>query len=168
MSALPPPGRWALGREAQGLAEPLLLQAQRQGLRTAWLGQEATFLSNLSILENLRLLHEWQGGSAAAFAHSLREAAHCLQLERPEWLHQRPAQLREAQLLEAGLLRTMLVRPEVLVLQPEALQEAGPLLSARLVSAFTEARLLLLAEPSPDWPAWPQLEPATSPEELSA
>lgn len=165
---LPPPGRWALGAEAQVFAEKLLLQAQRQGLRTGWLGAEAGFLSNLSVQENLRLLHEWHGADAAAFEPALREAQVLVSQFRPEWLQQRPAQLRDPQLLKASLLRIFLLRPQVLVLQPEALRQAGPVLADQLVAALTESRLLLLAEPASEWPAWPQSGPVAAVEEHPA
>lgn len=161
---LPPPGRWALGAESQPLAEQLLQLAQRQGLRTGWLGREARFLSNLSLLENLRLLHTWQH-DAAAFEPALEQALAQLQLGRPDWLWQRPAKLRESTLLRAGLLRVFLLQPQVLVLQPAALAQSGAL-ADQLVAAFTGARLLLLAEPTSDWPAWTPSGPR--PEDSSA
>lgn len=155
LSGLPPPGRWALGAEAQRLAEALLQAAQRQGLRTGWLAPEAGFLSNLSVAENLRLLHDWHHRDGASFAADLEQALARVSMPRPEWLQQRPAQLRARQLQQAGLLRVALLAPEVLVLHPASLAQAG----SQLVAAFAQARLLLLAEPAPDWPAWPQPEP---------
>lgn len=164
MSPLPPPGRWALGSESQALAEALVQQAQREGLCTAWLAPEAGFLSNLSMLENLRLVHDWPRGDGNHFGHDLGQALACLDLPEPDWLQQRPSQLRGRQLLQAAFLRAVLVEPAVLVLHPDSLAEAGPL-AAQLIAAFAQARLLLLAEPGPDWPAWPQPEPAVAAEE---
>jgi ABC-type transport system involved in cytochrome c biogenesis ATPase subunit len=166
--ALPPAGHWALGSEGQPLAEVLLLLAQRQGLRTAWLGREAGFLSNLSLLENLRLLFHWRDESEAAFTAGLARALAWLQVDDPDWLRQRPSQLREAQLLRASLLRLHLLQPAVLVLQPAALAQAGSVLADQLVATFAEARLLLLAEPTPDWPAWPLTDAPPAVEETVA
>lgn len=154
MIALPPVGRWALGSEAQPLAEALLQLAQREGLRTAWLGREASFLSNLDIQENLRLVFEWQRGSED-FDAALARALDVLGPGAANWLRRRPAQLREPELLRAALVRVFLLLPEVLVLAPAALAQAGPALAAQLVATFAPCRLLLLAEPAPDWPAWP-------------
>lgn len=165
---LPPPGRWALGSEALPLAEVLLQLGGRQGLRTGWLGAEARFLSNLTILDNLRLLFQWREESEGIFAASLDEALATLGFNTPEWLRLRPDQLREPQLLRAGLLRVWLLRPEVLVLQPAALAQAGPDVTGQLVAAFAEARLLLLAEPAPDWPAWPLAGATSDAQEIPA
>ena len=167
MSPLPPPGRWALGSESQVLAEALVLQAQREGLGTAWLAPEAGFLSNLSMLENLRLVHDWSRGDGGRFEADLMEALARLGLSEPDWLQQRPSQVRSRQVLQAAFLRAVLVEPAVLVLHPDSLAEAGPL-ATQLIAAFAQARLLLLAEPGPDWPAWPQPEPAVAAEDPPA
>lgn len=155
MIELPLPGRWALGADSQPLAEALLVLARRQGLRTGWLGREARFLSNLSIVDNLRLLFHWREESESAFATGLEAALAALGFQSSEWLPLRPDQLREPQLLRAGLLRVWLLRPEVLVLRPETLVQAGPVLVERLLAEFADARLLLLGEPAPEWPVWP-------------
>jgi hypothetical protein len=168
VSLLPLPGRWALGSESLALAESLVKAAQHEGLRTAWLAPEAGFLSNLDMQENLRLVHDWQGRDSAAFEADFAQALQQLDLPRPDWLLQRPAQLRPRQLLQAACLRAVLVAPELLVLHPASLAEAGPALSTQLVAAFAEARLLLLAEPTPDWPAWPQPASAVVVEEHPA
>jgi hypothetical protein len=164
---LPPPGRWALGSEARVLAETLVQLAQHAGLRTAWLAPEAGFLSNLDMQENLRLVHDWQGRDAA-FEEDLARALQLLGLTAPDWLLQRPVQLRARQLLQAACLRAALVAPALLVLHPDSLAEAGPALAGQLVAAFPDARLLLLAEPAPDWPAWPQPASVVVPEEHPA
>lgn len=168
MSVLPPSGRWALGAESQALAERLVQAAQQEGRRTAWLAPEAGFLSNLSVLENLRLIHDWLAGSSMDFAADLEQACRLFDLPLADWLQQRPAQLRARQLLEASLLRIALVKPELLVLHPATLAQIGPARTHQLVAAFAEARLLLLAEPALEWPAWPQTESAFPAEEHPA
>lgn len=155
MSLLPPSGRWALGADARVLAESLLATAGQRGLRTAWLGAEAGFLSNLSVLENLRFMHDWHEAGAVGFARDLQEALDDMLLQMPDWLHQRPADLLDSQLLCARVLRIFLLRPDVLVLHPLTLTQAGTALMDPLLEKFTHARLLLLAEASENWPAWP-------------
>jgi hypothetical protein len=165
VSVLPPPGRWALGDEAQRQAELLLQTAQQQGLRTAWLAPDARFLSNLNIIENLRVLHDWHE-RAAGFEADLEAALERLgMVPPPAWLQQRPSSLRDRQLLLAGLLRVFLLAPDVVVLHPGSLAQAGAGLTARLVETFAEARLLLLGEADADWPAWPGAVPDVPVEE---
>lgn len=154
MSALPPPGPWALGPDAQAAAEALVQSAQRAGLRTGWLAPEACFLSNLNIEENLRLLHDWGLGDGAGFDAALARAAAVLAIDPGEWLAERPAHLRASVLLRARLLRLLLLRPDLVVLHPAQLTQAGPL-AAPFIAGLAGARLLLLADPAPDWPAWP-------------
>lgn len=158
MSALPPGGRWALGADAQALAEALVAQAQRAGLRTGWLAAEAGFLSNLNIHENLHLFLDWVSGDGADFEARLARAAAQLGVEAEDWLHARPAHLRTGQLLKARLLRLLLLRPDVVVLQPALLAQAGPALADPFIAALAGSRLLLLAEPTPEWPAWPPVD----------
>ncbi|MDI1301829.1 MAG: hypothetical protein PSX71_07995 [bacterium] len=155
MNQLPPAGRWALGPEARALAEDLLALALHQGLHTGWLGAEAGFLSNLSVQENLRFMHDWQAGSSRSFGADLQAALDTMQWPVPDWLHQRPSELQDLQLLHARVLRVLLLRPDVLVLHPVTLAQAGALPTDALLDAFASARLLLLAEPSANWPAWP-------------
>lgn len=160
MSALPPPGRWALGADAQALAEALVAQAQREGLRTGWLSAEAGFLSNLNILENLQLFHDWVSGDGGGFDTALARAAAQLSLDPGEWLHARPGHLRPGPLLRARLLRLLLLQPALVVLHPALLAQAGPALAEPFIAGLTGGRLLLLADATPDWPAWPPAEPA--------
>lgn len=155
MSGLPPPGRWALGSEAQPRAEALVLAAQQAGRRTGWLAAEAGFLSNLTVLENLRLLYDWQRGEGDGFDAAVGRALAELGLGGPDWLLARPSQLAPAALGRARLLRLLVLRPDLVVLQPASLAEAGAVAAARLIAGLEGACLLLLAEPAPDWPAWP-------------
>lgn len=157
MILLPPKGRWALGADAHKFAEALLAEAARKGLRTGWLSAEAGFLSNLSVQENLRFMYEWHGEAASNFAGDLQAALHDMCLQMPDWLHQRPADLLDSQLLCASVLRIFLLRTEVLVLHPVTMAQAGVVLTDPLIAAFTNARLLLLAEPSAQWLAWPAI-----------
>lgn len=152
---LPPPGRWALGSDAQAAAEALVLAAQRAGLRTGWLAAEAGFLSNLNIEENLRLMHDWDAG-AESFAAALARAQAALGIDDAGFLLARPAALSAAQLLRARLLRLVLHRPALVVLAPALLAQAGALAGATL-AALAGARLLLLGEADAEWPAWPPL-----------
>lgn len=151
----PPAGRWAIGADAKDYGEQLLAAAQAQGLRTAWLGPEAGFLSNLSVLENLRLMHDWHAAAALAFEDDLRRALDLMELVAPAWLQLRPAQLLESQLLRACLLRVLLLRPEVLVLSPVTLGLAGEATTERLLAQFDGLRIFLLDQPQGNWPAWP-------------
>ncbi|HEX6591551.1 MAG TPA: hypothetical protein VF050_06100 [Moraxellaceae bacterium] len=154
MSTLPPPGQWAIGADrAQG--EALLALARAQGLRSAWLGAEAGFLSNLNVLENLRLMHDWHGADSTTFGSDLEKALAVMELQTPEWLLQRPSELLDSQLIRARLLRVLLLRPEVMVLSPVTLALAGDALTAQLVAAFGQARIFLLGDAVPNWPAWP-------------
>lgn len=155
LPTLPPAGRWAIGADAQAYGEQLLASAQAQGLRTAWLGAEAGFLSNLSVLENLRLLHDWHRGHPDAFARDLLAALDIMELDMPDWLQMRPAQLLDSQLIRARLLRVLLHRADVAVLSPVTLGLAGDALSTRLLAQFDGARIFLLAEAQANWPAWP-------------
>lgn len=161
MSALPPPGPWALGPDAQAAAEALVQSAQRAGLRTGWLAPEACFLSNLNIEENLRLLHDWGLGDGAGFDAALARAAAVLAIDPGEWLAERPAHLRASVLLRARLLRLLLLRPDLVVLHPAQLTQAGPL-AAPFIAGLAGARLLLLADASPEWPAWPPASTTTT------
>lgn len=154
VNSLPPVGHWALGPGARARAEDLLAEASRQGLRTGWLGAGAGFLSNLSVQENLRFMHDWHA-TGSRFATDLQAALDHMQLQMPDWLHQRPSELLDTQLLHAYVLRIFLLRPEVLVLHPVTLAQAGAVLTDPLIGALAHARLLLLAEPSANWPAWP-------------
>lgn len=168
MSVLPPPGRWALGADAQAPAEALVAQAQRAGLRTGWLAPEAGFLSNLNIVENLRLAYDWLNGDGDHFETSLARALGELQLAEPEWLGARPAQLGPRPLQEARLLRLLLLRPALVVLHPASLAQAGPGRVDQLIAGLGGACLLLLAEPAPEWPAWPPVTGAATPAEDTA
>ncbi|MCC2636386.1 MAG: hypothetical protein K0Q68_105 [Moraxellaceae bacterium] len=167
VSTLPPPGHWALGADTQAHAERLVAQAQREGLRTGWLASEAGFLSNLNIIENLRLLHDWYSDDGAAFEVALSKAVAQLPVPATDWLQARPSQLGAATLLQARCLRLLLLRPDFVVLHPACLAQAGPGLADQLVAGLAGARLLLLAEPMPDWPAWPPARP-TGPAASSA
>lgn len=155
MSALPPPGRWALGADAHAAAEVLLVQARREGLRTGWLAVEAGFLSNLNIHENLHLFLDWVSGDGHDFEAALARAAAQLGFDAGDWLQARPAHLRAGQLLKARLLRLLLLKPDLVVLQPALLAQAGPALADPFIAGLAGSRLLLLAEPTPEWPAWP-------------
>jgi hypothetical protein len=159
---LPPSGQWAIGSDARTTGEELLALARAQGLRTAWLGPEAGFLSNLSVLENLRLMHDWHGARSAAFADDLEQALAVMQLQVPDWLMSRPSQLLDTQLVRARVLRVLLLGPDAIVLSPVTLGLAGELLSGQLVARFAQARLFLLAEAQANWPALPARDILTS------
>ena len=152
---LPPPGCWALGAGRQSQAEALLGLARARGLRTAWLGPEAGFVSNLSVVENFRLVHDWHGGGDSGFAQALQAALAALHMPPPEWLHARPAGLTDAQLAGARMLRAVLARPEVVVVHPAALAEAEEGAVAGLLAVLDGVCLLLLAGARANWPAWP-------------
>ena len=152
---LPPSGRWALGEDAQVLAELLLAEARRQNLRIAWLGAEAGFLSNLSVQENLRMMYEWDIYRAKNFSVDIQSALTCMNIGIPEWLRQRPSQLLDSQMHYARLLRVLLLRPDILVLDSQSLVHAEEVLGQTLAELFPSARLLLLAEASPHWLVWP-------------
>lgn len=152
---LPPAGRWAIGHEARSLGEQLLAQARAQGMRTAWLGAEAGFLSNLSVLENLRLMHDWHAADPLSFERDLLAALTIMALDIPDWLQMRPSQLLDTQLIRARVLRVLLLRPDAVVLSPVTLGLAGDVLSTRLLECFDEARVFLLDHEQPGWPAWP-------------
>lgn len=163
MTVLPPPGRWALGADSQAPAEALVTQAQREGMRTGWLSAEAGFLSNLNIHENLHLFLDWVSGDGDGFEAALARAAAQLGIDAGDWLHARPSHLRSGQLLRARLLRLLLLRPDLVVLQPALLAQAGPALADPFIAALAGSRLLLLAEPAPEWPAWPPASPSPDP-----
>lgn len=167
VSTLPPPGHWALGADTQAHAELLVAQAQREGLRTGWLANEAGFLSNLNIIENLRLLHDWYSDDCAAFEAALEKAVAQLPAPAPDWLQARPSQLGAATLLRARCLRLLLLRPDLVVLHPASLAQAGAVLTDQLIAGLAGTRLLLLAEPAPGWAAWPPACP-TGPDEDTA
>lgn len=152
---LPPAGRWAIGADAKDYGERLLSTARSQGLRTAWLGAEAGFLSNLSVLENLRLMHDWHAASAQAFEADLLLALDVMELETPEWLQMRPSQLLDSQLIRARLLRVLMLQPEAVVLSPVTLALAGEAMTGRLLEQFDGVRIFLLDQPHANWPAWP-------------
>ena len=162
---LPPPGRWAIGTEAQHDGEQLLAAARARGWRTAWLGADAGFLSNLSVLENLRLVHDWHVSRAQTFEADLLRALDIMALDAPDWLQMRPSQLLDSQLIRARLLRVLLLRPEALVLSPVTLGLAGEAMTERLLAQFDGVRIFLLDQPNANWPAWPAhdtLEPFSS------
>lgn len=152
---LPSAGRWAIGADAKAYGENLLAAARAQGLRTAWLGAEAGFLSNLSVLENLRLMHDWHAAHVRTFEADLLQALEVMELESPEWLQMRPSQLLDSQLIRARLLRVLLLRPEAVVLSPVTLGLAGEVLTERLLAQFDGVRIFLLDQPHSNWPAWP-------------
>lgn len=154
MSLVLPAGQWALGTDAQERAEQLVAQAQREGLRTGWLSSQAGFLSNLTLLENLRLAYDWLNSDGSHFESSLHRALEELHLGDPEWLTARPAQLGARPLLQARLVRLLLLQPTLVVLDPASLAKAGPALTDQLITGLGGACLLLLADPTPEWPAW--------------
>lgn len=151
---LPSIGRWALGAGESLLAESMLEAARQQSLITAWLGPEAGFISNLDMLENLRLLHDWHGDVAASFDDHLQSALMELGLDKPAWLNLRPSLLVQSQLLQAALLRIRLLRPDVLVLSPVTLAQMGAEQTESLLLYLSNSRLLLLDTPQAGWPAW--------------
>lgn len=155
MTPLPPPGRWAIGRDARSMGELLLAMARAQGLRTAWLGAEAGFLSNLSVLENLRLMHDWHAANALSFESDLLAALDIMALDTPDWLQMRPSQLLDTQLTTARFLRVLLLRADAVVLSPAALGLADAAITARLLERLAEARVFLLDQEQAGWPAWP-------------
>lgn len=165
MTILPPPGQVALGVDGRDRAEALLAQARAQGLRTAWLGPEAGFVSNLSVMENLRLMHDWHGARPAAFEADLEAALGVMRLQMPDWLHLRPAQAGDAHLVRARLLRVLLLHPDVVVVNPLMLALAGDAMSERLLAALAHARLFLLADARTNWPAWPASDASSDPVE---
>ena len=165
MAALPPPGRYALGMDAQAGAEALLAQARTAGMRTAWLGPEAGFVSNLSVMENLRLMHDWHDADPAAFESDLAAALAIMHMPVPDWLHLRPAQAGDAHLVRARLLRVLLLTPDAVVVNPLVLALAGDAMSERLLAALAHARLFLLADPRANWPRWPAEDAPSDPAE---
>lgn len=152
---LPASGRWAIGSDARQKGEQLLALARAQGLRTAWLGAEAGFLSNLSVLENLRLIHDWHDSHDQEFGPDLQGALDTMALAAADWLPLRPSQLPDSQLILARFLRVLLLRPDALVLSPLALEQAGDILSTHLLERFDKARIFLLDQSRANWPAWP-------------
>ncbi len=152
--ALPAIGRWALGAGESSLAESMLEVARQQSLTTGWLGPEAGFVSNLDMLENLRLLHDWHVDVAASFDDHLQSALKELLLDKPAWLSLRPSQLVQSQLLQAALLRIRMLRPDVLVLSPVTLAQMGAGQTESLLLYLSRSRLLLLDAPQAGWPAW--------------
>lgn len=155
MNGLPPSGRWSLGNVRRDTLEALLQAARDAGLRTAWLGPEAGFVSNLSLQENLELFYDWHG-RAAPFANALDTLLQTLELDHPDWLTARPAQQPDQVLQTARLLRLLLLAPDL------AIVEAGD--ASRLMQVHTDAldrilghsRLLLHGAASPEWPALPE------------
>ena len=153
-SALPPPGRWALGNRPREDAETLLQTARNSGLTTAWLGPEAGFLSNLSLRENLELFHDWQG-RAEPFAATLASALALLGNDDSSWLEERVSQQPPAVLQSARLLRLLMLAPAVAVIEPADAARLLALPSAAFDTALAHSRLLLRGPASAEWPLPP-------------
>lgn len=153
-STLPAPGRWAIGKVPREELETLISAANAGGLHTAWLGPEAGFLSNLSLYENLELLHDWQN-RPGPFSDALRTTMALLELAPPDWLHSRPSQQPRAILQEARLLRLALLAPDIAIIEPADAERLLQLPPAVFSSLLNHSRLLLRGLASPEWPALP-------------
>lgn len=154
LNALPAAGRWALGTMERDALESWLTAARDSGLRTAWLGTEAGFLSNLSLYENLELFHDWQR-RPGPFAQDVQHALALMALAPVDWLQARPSQLTPTELQNARLLRLVLLAPDLAIIEPA---DAGRLLElpdAVFTTALTHCRLLLRGPARADWPALP-------------
>lgn len=154
MTRLPPAGRWAVGDLARNELEALLQAAQHSGLRTAWLGQDAGFVSNLSLRENLELFHDWQG-RPEPFAQALAEGLHLLGGGAPDWLPARPSHQPATVLQTARLLRLLLLAPDVAVIEPADATRLLQLPADAFDTRLAQTRLLLHGPASAEWPALP-------------
>jgi ABC-type lipopolysaccharide export system ATPase subunit len=146
----PSAGQWAIGRDRR-VAEALLQAAQKRGLRTAWLGPEAGFLSNLNVLENLRLIYDWQYSSSPDFADELTRAQTMAGFQNAVWLTQRPAQLSAAQRHQARVLRFFLLKPDVCVLDTADFADTVAA-ALRSIESPEPRWLFLLDEAGENWP----------------
>jgi len=155
MNMLPTAGRWALGTIERDELESWLATMRDNGLRTAWLGAEAGFLSNLSLYENLELFHDWQG-RPGPFAQDVQHALALMTLAPAGWLQARPSQLTQTELQDARLLRLVLLAPDIAIIDPS---DAGRLLKlpdAVFATALPYSCLLLRGPASVDWPVLPE------------
>jgi hypothetical protein len=153
-SVLPPPGRWALGNLPREDAEALLQSARDSGLTTAWLGQEAGFLSNLSLRENLELFHDWQGRTEP-FADALATALALLGNDDSTWLEARVSQQLSPVLQSARLLRLLMLAPAVAVIEPADAARLLALPAAAFDTVLARSRLLLRGPACAEWPLPP-------------
>lgn len=154
MRTLPASGRWAVGDMTREELETLLQRARDSGLRTAWLGPEAGFLSNLSLQENLELFHDWQGRTepfAAALTTTLRQ----LGLDTPDWLEARPSQQPAHVLQTARLLRLLMLAPDLVVIDTTDASRLLQLSTGTLDTLLGHSCLLLDGPASAEWPALP-------------
>lgn len=152
--SLPAPGRWAIGKVPREELETLLAAANDGGLRTAWLGPEAGFLSNLSLYENLELFHDWQN-RPGPFSEEIRKTMTLMELAPTDWLHARPSQQPRAVLQDARLLRLILLAPDIAIIEPADADRLLKLPAAVFSSLLSESRLLLRGLASAEWPALP-------------
>ena len=150
-TALPTPGRWALGKLPREKLETILATASARGLRTAWLGPDAGFLSNLSLYENLELFAEWQQ-RPGAFADELQNAMTLMAIDDADWLHERPAHQPEQILQRARLLRLVVLAPDIAINEPADAEALRSRPSAVFSSRLQHSRLLLRATAGPGWP----------------
>lgn len=154
MRTLPASGRWALGDMPREELETLLHNARGRGLRTAWLGPEAGFLSNLSLQENLELFHDWQGRTEP-FANALTTALQQLGLDSPDWLEARPSQQTAHTLQTARLLRLLMLAPNLAVIDTADAARLLQLPADTFDAILGHGCLLLDGPASTEWPALP-------------
>ena len=154
MEGMPPPGRWALGDLRRPELEALLQRARDSGLRTAWLGQDAGFVSNLSLRENLELVHDWQG-RPEPFDQALAAGLQLLGGGEPDWLPARPSQQPATVLQMARLLRLLLLAPDLAVIEPGDAPRLLQLPADAFDHTLAQSRLLLHGAASAEWPALP-------------
>lgn len=150
-TALPAPGCWALGKLPRETLEAVLAAASASGLRTAWLGPDAGFLSNLSLYENLELFFEWQQ-RPGTFADELQSAMTLLALDDADWLHERPSHQPGHILQHARLLRLVVLAPDIAIIEPVDAEALLGLPAAVFSSRLQHSRLLLRAAACPGWP----------------
>lgn len=150
-AVLPAPGCWALGKLPRETLEAVLAAASATGLRTAWLGPDAGFLSNLSLYENLELFFEWQQ-RPGTFADELQSAMTLMALDDADWLHERPSHQPGHTLQRARLLRLVVLAPDIAIIEPADAEALLSLPTAVFSSRLQHSRLLLRAAAGPGWP----------------
>lgn len=152
MSSLPAAGRWAIGKIPREELEALLAMANDHGMRTAWLGPDAGFLSNLSLYENLELFADWQH-RPGRFDLELDKTITLLGLDASAWLHARPSHQPPSVLQDARLLRLVLLAPDIAIIEPADADRLLELPAEAFASILAHSRLLLRGPAGPGWPA---------------
>lgn len=152
MTTLPVAGRWAIGKIPREDIETFLAMANDNGLRTAWLGPDAGFLSNLSLYENLELFADWQHRSGR-FDHELGKTITLLGLDASAWLHARPSHQPPSILQDARLLRLVLLAPDIAIIEPADADCLLKLPAEAFATILAHSRLLLRGPATPGWPA---------------